>query len=276
MGIGRGFTFMILLGALVLGHPAVSDAQLVLYDDFSSGLIDPSRWFGSDTTGGSGNPTTEAVRLIKFGKLQLRLDQYGLNNSDGGTSVGRTRLSVTNPTPITTMQAAVTVLSAEAEACSTNTDATGQSRAQIAGGFFNDGSSTGSSDRTGDIIAIVQKDANAALGDVFEALIIRCANSSCSSTPIVTSQQFTATWAPNQPHTLTLTWDAANHQFIYSVKPVLGGSRETITLPYTQSDSNSAVGPFRHLVVSNAAVNCNGSQKHAFMNALFDNVMVNE
>ena len=98
-------------------------------------------------------------------------------------------------------------------------------------------------------------------------------NASCSIYS-ASGDHFTTTWAPYQPHTLTLTWDAAHNQFIYSVKPTFG-STETITLPYTYSDSNPPVVHAKHLQVSNSAANCNGSQKHAFMDALYDNVMVN-
>jgi hypothetical protein len=243
--------------------------------DFSSGLIDPTKWFGTVATGGSGNPTTEVKRRIDHGKLHLRLDQYGLTTSNSGTSGGQFRLAVHNPVPITTMQAGVIVLSGEALLCPANAGATVRSRAAIVGSFFNDGSSTGAGDRTGDIIATVQKVADATLGDVIQAVISRCPDASCSSPTTLSFQYFTATWVPYQPHTLTLTWDAANDQFIYTAKP-LRGRAETITLPYTQTDAVPPVVNFKQVQVNNSAANCNGSREHAFMDALFDNVMVNQ
>ncbi len=272
----RKLAFIVLIGAMVLTHPDPSHAQLVLYDDFSTGLIDPDKWYGNNTDLGSANPTTEAVRLIQRGQLELRLNQYGLNNSDSGSSQGAIRLLVTNPTPITTWQATVTVVSAVVETCSTN-PGTGNVRAgaEIYAHFFNDGSSTGPGDLTGDMVTGIQQDLDGTLGDVFKAVSSRCANSSCSSFQSLGFQVFTTTWALNQPQTLTLTWDAAHKQFIYSVKPV-NGSTETITIPYTQSDSTPPVLGFKVLEAQNRAVNCNGSQKHAFMDALFDNVMVNQ
>jgi hypothetical protein len=272
----RGFSLalMIVIAALVLGYPAVSNAQLVLYDDFRSGVIDPTKWLGTDATGGPGNPTTEVARRIEHAKLELRLNQYGLNNSDSGTSGGQVRLAVHNPAPITTMQAAVTVLSGAALACPTNASATVRSRAQIVGSFFNDGSSTGTGDRTGDIIATIQKVADATLGDIIQAVISRCPDASCSSTTTLSVQTFTTTWAPYHAHTLTLTWDAANNQFVYSAKPVLGRV-ETISLAYSQTDSAPPGLNFKQLSVNNSAANCNGSRQHAFMDALFDSVKVN-
>jgi hypothetical protein len=272
----RKLAFIVVIGAIVLTHPDPSHAQLVLYDDFSSALINPDKWYGNNTDLGSANPTTEAVRLIKSGQLELRLNQYGLDNSDSGSSQGAIRLLVTNPTPITTWQATVTVVSAEVQTCSTNPGAGNvRAGAEIYAHFFNDGSSTGTGDATGDMVTGIQQDLNGTLGEVFRAVSARCANSSCSSFQILDGQVFTTTWTLNQPQTLTLTWDAAHHQFIFSVTPV-GGSTETITIPYTQSDSTPPVIGFKVLEVQNAAVNCNGSQKHAFMDALFDKVMVNQ
>lgn len=267
---------MCLIAALVLGYPAPSDAQLVLYDDFSSRVIDPAKWFGTAATGGPANPTTEVTRRIRLGKLQLRLNQYGLTTSDSGTSGGQYRLAIHDPVPITTLQARVIVRRAEADVCPTNTAAVARSRARVVGAFFNDGSSTGPGDRTGDIIAGVQKVADAAQGNLIQAFIARCPNASCSpSGTTLVFQDFVRTWAANQAHALTVTWEAANHQFVYSVKPVVGKS-ETITLPYSQSDADPPATNFKQLDVNNAAANCNGSRKHAFMDALFDSVMVNQ
>jgi len=273
--------FSVLISLFTLGHPSVSSAQLTLYDDFGGGIIDPERWFGTGQDGGVANPTTEVVRAIKSGRLQLRLNQYGSENSDSGTSTGQVRLNIPNGGSITTLQAIVTVTSADVGACATNPSTTVRARAQVDGGFFNDGSSTGPADRTGDIIAGIQKMSDTALGNVIQAFIVRCTNASCSATGAVAgsgSQVFTTAWAPNQSHALTVQWDAANHQFIYSVRHALRtflfGKTETITLPYVESDAHAPVVPFRQLVVNNSAANCTGGQQHAFMDVFFDQVMI--
>jgi len=272
----RNVVLAALVGALALGHPAVSDAQLVLYDDFSSPLINPDKWYGTNQTGGAGNPTTEAEQILRSGQLEMTLSQYGLSNSDSGSTTGLVHLRVINPIPITTMQASVTVLSGEADACPTNASgAAFSARAEVMGNFFNDGSSTGANDLTGDVIARVGLAVDAAAGNVIQAAISRCSNSACSSSSSVGFQNFTGTWTVNRPQTLTLTWDHANHQFVFSAKPS-GGSVETHSIPYTLSDSAPSGGPTKTLRIFNSAANCNGSQKHAFMDALFDTVMGNQ
>jgi len=266
---------IVALGILIAGQPNASEAQLVPYDDFSSGLIGPSKWVGGEQVGGAANPTTEIDRLIKSGQLEMRLTQYGLNNSDSGVSLGQVRLSVTNPTPITTMQARFNVLSGEAQTCPTNAGALVRARAQIVGGYFNDGTSPGAGNRIGDILGSVAKTVDSILGNIFVAAVTRCLDATCSNTGTLSFHQFLATWTPNQVHTLTQTWDAANHQFVFTVEPLSGGQPETITLPYTQSDATPPVVAFRELILNNWAANCNGSRLHASNVARFDNVMVN-
>ena len=264
-----------MIAAAVVGCPVTSQAQMVLYDDFSSGIIDGVKWFGTDAFGGTANPTTEIIRRIEHGKLRLRLNQYGLTTSNSGTSGGQVRLAFQNPASITAIQAGVTILSGEALGCPANAGATVRSRAQLVGGFFNDGSSTGAGDRTGDILAFIHKVTDPTVGELMQGGFTRCADATCSSNPTLSAQTFGRTWAPYQAHTLTLTWDAANHQFVFAAKGARGPA-ETFTLPYTQADSASPGLDFKQLSVNNSAANCSGSRKHAFMDVLFDNVMVNQ
>jgi hypothetical protein len=93
----------------------------------------------------------------------------------------------------------------------------------------------------------IQKVADTVPGNANQAFIVRCTNTACTTMGAVSeqrSQPSITTWAPNKAHTLTLTWDGANDQFVYSVKPVFGGKTETVMLPYAESDANQAVGPF--------------------------------
>ena len=182
-----------------------SAVALTLYDNFAGPLIDPSKWFGTDAFGGSSNPTTEFPRQIVWGSLRLAATQYGLANTDSGASSSAIRLRVSqNPASITTMQARVTVTAGNAEVCPTNTSATSKGRAQIVGAFFNDGTSSGAGDETGDIFAGIQMAVDGTLGNVVEAFFSRCTNAGCSNSTVLTVQQFTTTWALNRADTLTL------------------------------------------------------------------------
>jgi hypothetical protein len=52
------------------------------------------------------------------------------------------------------------------------------------------------------------------------------------------------------------------------------GPTEVVTLPYSFSDINPAVFPDRSLAAVNFVPNCNGNQRRARMDALFDSVMI--
>ena len=270
----RNVVLAALIGAVALWQPTVSHAQLVLYDDFAGPLINPDKWFGTEATGGAGNATSETERFVKSGQLILGLGQYGLSNSDSGRSVGRVRLQFPNSGPLTTIQADLTVAGVEIGTCPTNTDSAATGAAFIIGQYFNDGTSSGAGDVTGDVQATVQKLADSALGNVIRGVVLRCSNSSCSTAETLASQIFTTSWTPGERHTLTLTWDAPNHQFIVSAK-ASHGTMETYPLPYTVSDSAPPIAFVRELILSNFTPNCNGSQKRVFMSTLWDTVMVN-
>jgi hypothetical protein len=170
------------------------------------------------------------------------------------------------------MQAKVKVIQADVTACAGNPSTTIRARAQIVGGFFNDGSSTGPSDRTGDIIAGVQKIRDTIQGDVIQVFIVRCPDASCSFTTSVAGQNFLTPWSEGQVHAMSVLWDKPNKQFIYAI--VEGKNTEQLTLPYSQNDSPLPVNNFKQLSINNSAANCAGSQKRSSMTAVFDTVMM--
>ena len=251
MNTGRVSILTMLLGALILlGHPTASSAQTVLYDDFNTGVIDPAKWSGF--AGGGGGPATEVARLIESGALRMQITQYGRSDTDAGSSFGANNLNVMNPVPITALQAIVTVTNAKAQACATNVGL-GNTAAGLLGVFFNDGTSTGPSDQTGNITAHLHQVRDALAGFVFRAFLIRCTDTTCSNQETVIGTQFNSTWALGQSRKLRLTWDAANDQFIFLASP------ETVILPYVLNDSAPPVAQnFKTLSVDAIPANCNG------------------
>lgn len=210
------------------------------------------------------------MRQINRGQLELGINVYGRDDVDGGGQFVNSTVLFTNPDPITTVQATVTVVLAAAEACPTGNNANVIAGANAV--FFNDGTSTGPGDATGDIQATIEKVFFTDLGRVYQAEYFRCNNASCSSLTRV-DQLFTSTWNTGGANILTLTWDAANSQFLYTVKR--GKTTETITLHYPFTITNPPGVKFKGVFSGAFAVNCSGSRKHAFVDALFDDVMVN-
>jgi hypothetical protein len=273
----KRFTVVLLLVTplLLLGLAGVSQAQLVLYDDFNVKPINPAKWSGSEGTAGAAAPSTETARKIAKQQLSISLTLWGRTDSNTGNAGNQsTRLAVTNPAPVTTIQADVTVKSATVVGCAANTTST-RARAQVIGGFFNDGTSPGAGDRTGDILAGTQHIRDTILGDQIAAFITRCTNANCSTFTSPFGITFTASWVQGVANTMRVQWDKPNKQFIYTLNP--GGSQEQHILTYTFSDTNAPVVDFKQLAVNNSAASCTGPapRTYATMKALFDNVMLN-
>lgn len=270
----RLLLLVLLASTVVMIHPGDSEALWILYDDFSGGTIDPAKWFGNEATGGPTNPTTEMSRVIVSQKLRMLLSQYGSTTSDSGTSSGAVRLSVTNPSGIKGLQAKVAVIQAETDPCPANPSTTVRGRAQIVGALFNDGTSTGASDRTGDILAGVQKIRDTVLGDVIQPFLIRCTNSTCSgiaglaTTPPLPTN-FTTTWTLGITHTMSFLWDKVTKTVTYGVKPPLS-PKETVAAVYTASDAAAPVLDFKQVDLNHSAANCTSGQTQVLMEATFD------
>ena len=263
---------LLIVPLFLLGSAGVSQA-LTLYDDFNAKPINSAKWSGSEGNFGLLAPNGETARKIASGQLRIDITTWGRTDSDtGNNGLQGSKLAVTNPTAITTFQVDVTVKSAKVVACAANPTFS-RARALITGAFFNDGTSSGPGDRTGDIAANFQLHRDSINGDQIQANIIRCTNASCSSTTQVTVV-FTSIWVKGVARTLNMQWDKPNKQFIFTLNP--GGIQEQHILTYTVSDTNPAVAPFIHLASQNSAASCqSGPRTSAIMKALFDNVMVN-
>ena len=260
---------------VLLGFAGVSQAQLVLYDDFNTKPINPAKWFGTENSTGSLSPDTEEARKIAKGQLEMDLTMYGRTDSNTGVAGNATHnLHHTNPSAVTTIQADVTIKSVAVVACASNPSPT-RARGQMGGAFFNDGTSPGAGNRTGDIFAGIQKVRDTSLGDRTELYIARCTNSGCTANTTLTSTLFTAVWVTGVADTQRLQWDQPNHRFVYTLNPS-GLSSETKTLSYSVSDSSPAGSNNKLIGVANSAANClSGPRTSSSMKALFDNVMVN-
>jgi hypothetical protein len=270
----KPFTVALLLivPLVLLGLAGVSQAQLVLYDDFNVKPINPEKWFGRDEFSGARN--TETVRKTAAKQLQLLLATFGGNSSDTGTGTGRQFLLFANPAPITTIQAGVTVKTSLAEGCPANPTST-RARATILGFFFNDGTSPAPGDATGNVFAGIQKVKDSAIGNTIEAFFGRCTSDNCFFGATLASHTFTTTWADGVADTLRVQWDEVGNQFVLAVNPGIP-SEELATLPYAFPDSKPLQRfDQKDLRVNNSIANCTAGRKKASMKVLFDNVMVN-
>jgi len=265
---------LLLMPSLLIGFVGVSQA-LTLYDDFNKKPINPAKWSGSESSAGAAAPNTESARKLAKKQLYISLTTWGRTDSNSGNGGNLSnKLGVTNPVPVTAIQADVTVKSTKVVGCTANTTST-RSRAVIVGGFFNDGTSTGPGDRTGDILAGIESVRDSATGDQIDASFSRCTNANCSIATTPAAVAFAASWVQGVANTMSVQWDKPNKQFIYTLNP--GGNQEQHILTYTFSDSNGPVVDFKQLSAQNSVASCldPAPRAYAIMKALFDNVMVN-
>jgi hypothetical protein len=252
-------------------------AQFVLYDDFSSGIIGPGKWSGFTGEGPFDSPTTELIRTVEGGQLHLSLVSYGANTSDTGSpssgqGLNMRQLGVPGGTGfITGIKARVTVLDAVAQGCLANSNPQNTSpRVQLNGSFFNDGSSTGVNDRTGDIhvFLIIVKDASGANRII--AGIQRCQNASCNPIANLGGTQFATTWAVNVPVTVKLLWQKDQGMFRF----VANGEVKDIFYPVGITEGGPPVLDSKQVWLLNFVENCTEGRKKGSIDALIDDVQV--
>jgi hypothetical protein len=166
-------------------------------------------------------------------------------------------------------------MNALAEACDANPTPS-RPRARIFGAFFNDGSSNGPDDETGDVIATIQMVLDSSAGREISLSVFRCADALCNvvdTTPFGAGGfvKFATTWKPGQKRTLTLIWDPAAKQFVGIVDA--GKKMEEVqVISYgALSDVDPPGFDFKDLRVQTLEANCTAGGTKSRLTARFDN-----
>jgi hypothetical protein len=157
------------------------------YDDFSSSVIDPTKWI-----------SYEFVRETSGGKLWS-----SVRSSSGSTSSNYNRLEFVNPSSINVVQAKVTPLTYQ------NTQGA-DIVARIGGIFYNNG--TPGSGYQGEVAADVRIGGTGA-NPVASWIIWTYTDVDGNNTSIVTSGNFTQPVSLNNTYTLSLGWDGSGFVF---------------------------------------------------------------
>lgn len=275
--IGRLIIVVVVVFGAMLAYAGVGHTQLVLFDNFNGTRIDPEKWRGQEffSTSTGDNPNAEAVRSIQNRKLRVRLTTYGGTDVNTGRQTGWFGLAVTHPELATAMEATVTIKDAVVQDCAANSSHT-IARAQLGGWFFNDGTSTGAGDWTGDFRATIQKHRSSRSGDLILAAIARCANPECRAETNVKEVVLNTTWELDKADRLRIVWDPAHDRFLFKVITSTGVV-ESKALSYAGlSDADPPQGKgYKRLIVVNSAPNCTVGRKEASLEAFFDNVRLN-
>ena len=273
-------------GTPAAGFPFVGGFQW--YDDFGSLLLDRNLWLPMETGGGFNAPNLETFRGIVLTKTssqaQLMLHSWGSQDGNTGSTGSGQRLDFANPGAITAILAQVTVTNAKVLGCTANTTSS-RARAQIIGRVFNLGTSSGSSDQTGDVLAGIQLVQDSLTKALIEAFVVSCADAQCNS---LTDHLppgaglFTTTWALNKPLYYGIQLDKATKRLIAAV---LDQNFNEIEAPKIfdygaagLSDTDDPVLQRKSLQIANRTAHClpPGKRTDANMTVLFDNVFVNQ
>lgn len=227
-----------------------------VYEDWSSG-----RTMRSERWGGSVDSAQEINRevLKRKGKLSMRLRREGATTSDAGFTGAFHRLAFANPLAVDQVEATVEVKHLDVTPCAANVTFPSRIRTvQISLNKFNDGSSMGPGDLTGDHFGRIQVNRDGDSTDPrrwmrVQAFVFRCVDRPCSNAFSVGPGVFFADpVAVDQPFTLRLIWDALNDRFLAGV-----GSGPDVALPYPATANVKAPGlPFSDIRINGLAANC--------------------
>lgn len=247
MGLG-------VVGFLLMGptRGQASHEGFAVYDDWSAPTLRSDRWRGFETTGGA----QEIQREVSGGRLHMRYRIEGRTTSNSGRSGSANILSPANPTAIDQIEADFRVASMVLTGCALNPTASVVIPAQLQLARFNDGSSTGPGDRTGNRIAEILLRRRSDTTDADGILRVvgrmgRCTNSACSTTAVVSEVELPQTVKVYKKFTLRLVWDEPNDQFLFGVD-----ANPDVSLAYGSDNAGPAISPFLTLGMFHAAANC--------------------
>jgi hypothetical protein len=256
-------------------RPGNAEERLVPYDDFNATQIDPDKWLGIECGPEPRSASTEAIRQIQDNRLRLVYRAYGRTDSDSGMSRNELGLVFHNSAAVTAIKATMQVTDAAATSCPGNREATSAAWAMLGGRFFNTAPSTpGSAAKfvaTG--IGLVRRSDSTDPPDVLRVRcgVFHCTNADCMAASELHSQDLGPVKLGEMVR-LRVQWDRDNHRFIFQ-----RDDDPEVLAPYTVSDSGPPGDQIKLLVAVHLVPNCTATPRPvAFIEALFDEVMVNE
>jgi hypothetical protein len=234
------------------------------YDRFSADTVDPTRWTAGERT-----------LAIHRGALQLVQRTYGSTASDTGLGFVNWNENLADPSAVTELQAKITVNALEVNACPSN-PAVAQTRARIAGSFFNIGTPTPGS-QVNDVIAQVKLTRYSNSADAPGVLRVQgiaslCTNATCDAATTLGNVVELGTVAIGTSVVVTMQWDQGGKTFFFGRD---NGAASGSTA-YALSDASPPSLPFKQVSTRLDIPACHSSpQVSGYVDASFDNVMVN-
>jgi len=238
---------------LIAARGVSSRDAFTVYEDWTNPTLRSDRWRGSEQAGGQ-----EIVRKVRRLHLAMRYRMEGFTSTDIGFTNGGNTLATTNPTQITQLAADAKVTAITTVECATNPRLTRTRALRLQIVKFNDGASTGSTDRTGDMmgrVQVVRDSASVDPPDVLqvEGSVHRCENADCSDVKRFGGMHALGPVNVGAKFQIRVSWDKANKQFLFGLN-----SNADVPVAYTQSDALPAVAPAATLSQVSTPANCTG------------------
>jgi len=252
-------------GFLATPNPSGQNS-LSLYDDFSEGFIDPSKWSVSPMCGFTGY---DCVREVQHGHLRLAVRGYGDPNSDSGISFAASQVMFRNPSSIDSIQVNLNVGSFFTSGCSANSNPAFP-QFLLSGTFFN----TGTGDGTGDVSGFL--DVTHDTNDTFDPPgVLRVVGFMFLNGQFFNNVDL-GTLQVGEGAQATLRLDRLNHAVVVRiVKTITTPSIVEQSMPYSVPDSFPPFNSFKMIQVNSFAPNCTAQRSGTAMEANIDNVRVN-
>jgi hypothetical protein len=260
------FSFLAMSIGVMVG---VVHAQNTLYDGFSNKELDPTKWSSQQ----SGTGGIELIRNIFFNRLVMSHRVIGATSADLGQRSSRNQLRFVSGGSLTAIKFDMMVQDFQVLGCEVPGASISRSLAGFFGAFFNDGSSTGTGDQTGDVNVFLFLYRTSDSTDPehllrTEAGMIRCANSNCT-TPENIEILDLGTVAKGESVTLRLNWERDKRQMNFQKN-----DDEVRSITYTLPVVN--LRSYRVFDIRGDAANCpSGPRPFARVTAFLDNVFVN-
>jgi hypothetical protein len=241
----------VLLFAPMPGQAKMSREAFGVYEDWTNPTIRSDRWRGSEDPGGQ-----EITRKVARMHLNMRFRLEGATNAGNTGFIDSANiLGTTNPTQITEMAADAKVKSLTVGECAGNPTITRARGLRLDMVKFNDGRSTGPTDRTGDyagrVLAFRDGDSTDPAGILHvEGSIHVCDQADCSTRTRKGTVQL-GTVTVGKTFQIRVTWDQPNHQFLFGLD-----ANADMPKKYQATDTAPAVLPSATIDVRHTAANC--------------------
>jgi hypothetical protein len=242
-----------------------------VYENWNGSQIRADRWRGRSDL------ALEVKREIAKSQLVMRYRVAGSTSSNTGFINGYHRIYAMNASNINQIEADIKIKSSTITGCAENPGSTRIRPAAISLNKFNDGSSTGQEDMTGDHIVRVLVNRESVSSDppgIFttQAFLFSCTDSDCINGVSIAQALDMGKVRAGKWFTLRAIWDESNNRFLVR----LNNGPDVILSYDSKLNSGPANTPFADVRMQMVAGNCVDGPTEMEAEIIVDQVRTNE